>query len=203
MVNALNKYSLKPEGPLQILQGGLELGIQLIVHTLHAYKSNYLRLPQGHIVPMSDLGYEVYLCNMALVNAAASWDGFKGNIVRAVRTSGHSFSETQLCKRLKQTSYCEQIKEPLARRHCIVHNLAKVDRDYKADMPSSTLDIGDSLASNLTYLKNASVSFFDNAVNLIKLLIEDGLLTEDYQKAIGKFQRDPTLGPTTPIRRID
>ena len=202
MVNALRKYALKPEGPLQILQGGLELGIQLVVHTLHAYKVQYLQLPQGQIVPMSDLGYEVHLCNIALVSAAASWDGFKGNVVRAARTSVHSFSRTQLCQRLKRTSGYERIVEPLARRHCIVHNLAKVDRDYKADVPSSPLLIGDSLNSNLSYLKDASVSFFETAVNLMKLLVGDGLLTEEHQKTIGEFQRDPTLGPHRLIRRV-
>ena len=202
MVNTLRKYALRPEGPLQILQGGLELGIQLVVHTLHAYKSQYLQLPQGQIVPMSDLGYEVHLCNMALVNAAASWDGFKGNVVRAIRTSGHSFSETQLCKRLKQISSYERIVEPLARRHCIVHNLAQVDRDYKTDVPSSPLSIGDSLNSNLSYLKDASVSFFETGVNLMKLLVKDGLLTEEHQKTIGEFQRDPILGSPRLMMRV-
>jgi len=202
MVGELLKYTKTPVNPLQILQAGLELGIQLVVHTLHAYKVQYLQLPQGQIVSMSDLGYEAHLCNMALVSAAASWDGFKGNVVRTARASGHSFSETQLCERLKQTSGYERIVEPLARRHCIVHNLAKVDRDYKADLPSSPLRIGDSLDTNLSYLKDASVSFFETAVNLVKLLVGDGLLTEEHQKTIGEFQRDPTLGPPRIIRRV-
>ena len=91
MVSELMKYALKPENPLQILQGGLEIEIQLVVQTLHAYTVHYLRLPGGELVKMSDLGYETRLCNMALVSAAATWDGFKGNIVRVVRENGQAF----------------------------------------------------------------------------------------------------------------
>ena len=119
MVNELLKYAKKPEGPLQILQAGLEIGIQLVVHTLHAYKTHYLQLPQGQIVPMTSLGYESRLCNMALVNAAASWDGFVGNIVRIVRENGYSFNKQQLVEHLKQANGYQDIIEPLARRHCI------------------------------------------------------------------------------------
>ena len=54
------------------------------------------------IIPMADLGYEPKLCNMALVNAAASWDGFQGNVVRVVRENGLSFNKPQLCKQLKK-----------------------------------------------------------------------------------------------------
>ena len=187
------KYALKPEGPLQILQGGLEIGIQLVVHTLHAYKAHYLKLPQGKLVRMSNLGYEARLCNMALVSAAASWDGFKGNIVHAIRASGHSFSEHQLCERLEQMSGYERIVEPLARRHCIVHNLAKVDRDYKNDIPSSPLNIGDPLGINLSYLKDASAAFFDTAVELVTSLVGDGLLPKEQKKPIGEFQSDPGI----------
>jgi hypothetical protein len=138
---------------------------------------------------------------MALVSAAASWDGFKGNIVRAARANGHSFNEPRLCKRLEQTSNYECIVEPLARRHCIVHNLAKVDREYKTEIPSSPLRIDDSLDTNLSYLKDASVSFFDTAVDLMKLLVEDGLLPEEQLKTIDEFQRDPLLGSPRIIRR--
>jgi hypothetical protein len=193
MVNELLKYAKKPEGPLQILQAELEMGIQLVVHTLHAYKVQYLQLPQGQIVSMTNLGYESRLCNMALVNAAASWDGFEGNIVHITREGGHSFSKSQLFKHLKQTSSYQHIIEPLARRHCIVHNLAKVDRDYKKYVPSSPLVVGASLDTNLSYLKDASVSFFKTACELVKLLVRDGLLAEECQKTIGEFQHDPRL----------
>lgn len=193
MVDELLKYAKKPEGPLQILQGWLEIEIQLVVHTLHAYKAHYLRLPDGKLVRMSNLGYETRLCNMALVSAAAAWDGFVGNIVRAIRASGHTFSERQLRQRLRQTKGCDRIIEPLARRHCIVHNLGTVDEDYKRDVPSSPLSIGDSLHTNLDYLKEASLSFFETAADLVKLLIGDGLLGKDHQKTIGEFQHDPRL----------
>jgi len=191
MVEVLRKYSRSPESPLQILQGGLERGIQLVVHTLSKYERFGLRLPSGEIIPMSSLGYETHLCNMALVNATAVWDGFKGNIVRAVRASGHSFSESQLCHHLKQTSSYERIIEPLARRHRIVHNLARADRDYRRAIPSSSFADGDSLGINLPYLKNASADIFDTAVDLVKLLVGDGLLPEEHQKTIGIFQHDP------------
>ncbi len=200
MISELLKYAKKPEGSLQILQAGLEMGIQLVVHTLHAYKKHYLQLPQGQIVPMTNIGYESRLCNMALVNAAASWNGFEGNIVRIAREGGHSFSKQQLFKNLKQISSYQHIIEPLARRHCIVHNLAKIDRDYKKAVPSSPLVIGDSLDTNLSYLENASVSFFKTACELIKLLVRDGLLAEGCQNTIGEFQHDPALGEPRAIR---
>jgi len=200
MVRELLQYAKIPEGPLQILQAGLEMGIQLVVHTLHAYKVQYLQLPQGQIVPMTNLGYESRLCNMALVNAAASWDGFEGNIVHIAREGGHSFSKKQLSKHLKQTNSYQHIIEPLARRHCIVHNLAKVDRDYKKDVPSSSLVIDDSLDTNLSYLEEVSINFFKTACELVKLLVIDGLLSEEYQKTIGEFQHDPALGEPRPIR---
>jgi hypothetical protein len=193
VVGELMKYALKPENPLQILQGGLEIEIQLVVQTLHVYTVHYLRLPGGELVRMSDLGYEMRLCNMALVSAAATWDGFKGNIVRAVRTSGHTFSERQLCENLKQTTRYNDIQEPLARRHCIVHNLAKVDQDYKRDVPSSTLCVGDPLNTDLSYLKDASAAFFDTGVELVKRLVADGLLPHGQQETIGEFQRDPGI----------
>lgn len=191
MVEVLHKYSRSTENPLQILQGGLEMGIQLVVHTLNKYERFGLRLPSGEIVPMSSLGYETQLCNMALVNAAAAWDGFKGNIVRAVKANGHPFQKSQLCHCLEQTNSYERIKEPLARRHCIVHNLARVDRDYKRAIPSSSFADGDSLGVNLPYLKNASADIFDTAVDLVKILVGDGLLPEEHQKAVGIFQHDP------------
>jgi hypothetical protein len=193
VVNGLLKYAKKPEGPLQILQGELEMGIQLVTHTLHAYKGHYLQLPQGQIVPMTDLGYEPRLCNMALVNAAASWDGFEGNIVHIVREGSHLFSKQLLSKHLKQIGSYQHIIEPLARRHCIVHNLAKVDRDYKKAVPSSSLVIDDSLDTNLSYLENASVSFFKTARELVGLLVRDGLLKEECQKTIGEFQHNAAL----------
>jgi hypothetical protein len=71
---------------LQALQGQLELGIQVIVHTLHACERAALKIPQG-IVPMSNLGYKWYLCSMALVNVAATWDGFMANLIRDIRAS--------------------------------------------------------------------------------------------------------------------
>jgi len=146
---------------------------------------------------MCELGYETRLCNMALVSAAASWDGFKGNIVRAVRESGHPSSESELCQRLEQISNYERIKEPLARRHCIVHYSARVDADYKRDVPSSQLNIGDPLGISLEYLKEASASFFETAVDLVKVLVGEGLIPKEYQKTIGEFQRDPSLGEMT------
>ena len=58
---------------------------------------------------------------------------------------------------------------------------------------SSSFLIGDSLHTNLEYLKDASVSIFDTAVDLVKLLTGDGLLGEEHQKTIGEFQYDPRL----------
>ena len=192
MVSKLLKYSQKPEKPLQILQGALEIEIQLVVHTVHSYEAQYLRLPPNlGMVRMSDLGYAGRLCNMALVSASAAWDGFLGNLIRAIRANGHSFNERQLRQRLKQTN--ERIIEPLARRHCIVHNLARVDEDYRKDVPLSPLPIGDALNTDLDYLKDTSVSIFETAVDLVKLLVREGLLGEEYQETIGEFQRDPGL----------
>jgi len=193
VASELMKYALKPENPLQILQAGLEIEIQLVVQTLHAYTAHYLRLPGGELVRMSDLGYESRLCDMALVSAAATWDGFKGNIVRAVRATGQAFTESQLYERLDQISRYKDIQEPLARRHCIVHNLAKVDRDYKIDVPSSSLGIGDPLNTELSYLKDASVAFFETGAELVKHLVADALLPPEQQEAIGEFQRDPGI----------
>ncbi len=170
----------------------LELKIQLVVHTLHAYKAHYLRLPDGNLLRMSELGYEARLCDMALVSAAANWDGFTGNIVRSVRASDHSFSEQQLRQKLRQTKSYNCIVEPLARRHCIVHNTGRVDKDYKR-VVSSSLSIGDSLHTDIDYLKGASASFFQTAINLVNLLVGDGLLGEDHQMTIGEFQHDPHL----------
>ena len=191
MVEVLRKYSRSPESPLQILQGGLEMGIQLVTHTLSKYERFGIRLPSGEVIPMSSLGYKSYLCNMALVNAVAWWDGFKGNIVRDVRTNGHSFKEDHFYQRLKQTSGYERIVEPLARRDCIVHNFAKVDRDYKELAPSSSLIVGASLSTDLSYLQDASANIFNAAIDLVKFLVRDGLLPEGQQEIIGEFQRDP------------
>lgn len=193
MVDTLLKYALRPEGPLQILQAGLEVVIQLVVHTLHTYEVHYIQISRDKLMRMSDLGYEARLCNMALVSVAASWDGFKGNIVRAVRASGNSFSEGQLCEYLRQTNSYKSIVEPLARRHCIVHNLAKVDLDYKRDVPSSTLNEGDSLDVRLPYLKDASAAFFSTATELVQFIVKNGLLPEGQEKAIHEFQRDPGI----------
>jgi len=193
MVDELLKDARTPEGPLQILQAGLEAGIQVVVHTLEAYETHYLLLQLGKRIPLSDLGYGAHLCNMALVNAAASWDGFKGNIVRAVKDSGHSLNRPQLQGHLKQISSYKHIVEPLARRHCIVHNLAKVDQDYKRDVPSSSLDEGDSLEVNLPYLKDASLAFFEAAVELVQFLVGAKLLPKGQEKTIGKFQRGPDI----------
>lgn len=182
MVGELLKHALKPENPVQILQAGLEIEIQLVVQTLHTYAVHYLRLPSGELVRMSDLGYEARLCNMALVSAAAAWDGFTGNIVRAIRESGHAFRERQLCELLKQTTRYKDIREPLARRHCIVHNLAKVDRDYKRDVPTSPLAVGNPLNTELSYLKGASAAFFDTGVEVVKRLVSDRLLPHGQQE---------------------
>ena len=133
MVEELKKFAKYPVGPLQILQGELEIAIQLVVQTLELYNANFLRLPGGNIVRMSELGYEPRLCNMAIVNAAASWDGFKGNVVRTIRASGNTFSEAKLSGLIIKTNSYPTIIEPLARRHCIVHNLSKVDQDYQKD----------------------------------------------------------------------
>ncbi len=193
MVDALFKHARKAEGPLKIFQGELEIAIQLVVHTLKSYQAHYLRLPRGEYVRMSDLGYEPRLCNMAIVNAAAAWDGFKGNIIRTARASSHSFSERQLYGMLKQTNSYEGIIEPLARRHCIVHNRTKVDQEYKKNVLSSQLCVDDTLYTDLSYLKDASVAFFQTAVEVVKLLVRDGLLPEGQERTIGEFQRDPYI----------
>lgn len=195
MVDELVKYARHPENPLQILQGGLEIEIQLAVHTIHAYETHYLRLFDGGVIlPMINLGYEGRLCNMALVSAASAWDGFKGNIVRAVRANGHSFGERKLSDCLKKIGSSERILEPLARRHCIVHNLAKVDQDYKQAVPATPLVIGDSVTTDLSYLKDSSVAFFETGVEITRLLVRDSLLPEGHQEPIHSgFQRDPTI----------
>jgi len=184
---------MKPENPLQILQGGLEIEIQLVVQTLHAYTAHFLRLPGGMIVKMSDLGYESRLCNMALVSAAATWDGFLGNIVRTARASALKFNEKQLYVRLKTLASYKNIMEPLARRHCIIYNLAQVDHDYKKDIPSSSLNIGDPVGTELSYLKDASVAFFNTGVELVELLVANKLLPQGQQKTIGEFQGNPRI----------
>jgi len=195
LVDELVKYARQPENPLQILQAGLEIEIQLAVHTIHAYETHYLRLFGGSVIlPMISLGYEGRLCNMTLVSAASAWDGFKGNIVRAVRANGHSFSEQKLSERLKNVGSSKRILEPLARRHCIVHNLARVDQDYKQAVPSTPLDIGDSVKTDLSYLKDSSVAFFETGVEITQLLVRDSLLPDGQQEPIhGGFQRDPAI----------
>jgi len=193
MVNELLRIALKPEGPLQILQASLELYLQLVVHTLHACEQITILLPQGKFVPMKELGYEAHLCSMALVNAAASWEGFKGNLVRAIRDIGHSFSEGQLHERLQQISSYPSIIEPLARRDCIVHNLSKVDRDYEREIQSSPLHSGETLTTDLNYLKEASFAFFNTAAEFVSLLVDEGLLAKEHREAIGEFQRDPVI----------
>lgn len=195
MVDELMKYAKKPETPLQILQAGLEIEIQLVVHTLHAYETHYLRLFEGSVVvSMSSLGYEGRLCNMALVSAAGAWDGLKGNIVRLIRKGGHSFNEHKLNQLLKQSKSFNKIIEPLARRHCIVHNLARVDEDYKRDVPSTILGIGDAINTNLDYVKDASESFFEIGVDITHSLVKQGLLPDGQDIPIhGGFQRDPAI----------
>lgn len=189
----LIEHAVRPKGVLQILQAGLEVGIQFVVHTLHAYKGHRLLISKDNLIPMSDLGYDSLLCNMVLISAAASWDGFKGNVIRTIRENGHTIRERQIDKYLKKTSSYTQIMEPLARRHCIVHNLARVDKDYKDDVPSSTLNLGDYLSINLSYLKDAFEAFFNTALELTKILVSAGLLPSEHSKAFHEFQRDPTI----------
>lgn len=182
-----------PEGPLQLLQGMLEIEIQLVVHTVHAYERHAVMIPDGRMFRMSELGYEGRLCNMALVSAAATWEGFCGNILRIMRSRGQRISKQQLLRYVKQTTQYQYITEPLARRDCIVHNFAKVDNKYKLDVPDSTLNINDSLSSRLPYLKQASTAFFNTGVALTTMLIQNGLLPDGLQRTIGEFQNEPGI----------
>jgi len=189
----LSRDARAPEGPLQLLQGMLEIEIQLVVHTLHAYKRHAVRIPDGRLFRMSELGYETRLCNMALVSAAATWEGFCGNIMRIIRSSGQRINKRQLLRYVKQTTQYQYITEPLARRDCIVHNFAKVDSKYKLAVPDSTLNINDSLSIRLSYLKQASTAFFNTGVALTNMLIQNGLLPDGLQRTIGEFQNEPGI----------
>ncbi len=193
MVDELLKASRTPDSPLQILQVELEAAIQLIAHTLRLYNASSVRLPQGKSVAISKLGYGEVLCNMGLINAVAAWEGFKGNVVRAVRANGHSFNESALQECLKQTNTYEHILEPLARRDCFVHNHRKVDSQYKRQIPESPLKVGDSVDIDLAYLQDSSEALFETAVELVRVLIYDELLAEDHQGTLGAFQRNPIL----------
>ena len=196
MVNELLKISKKPENPLQILQAGLELEIQLVVHTIHAYETHYLRLlgVNVNLLPMISLGYGGRLCNMALISASSTWEGFKGNIIRSVRKNGHSYNEQKLLDCSKHTVSFKYILEPLARRDCIVHNLGIVDQEYKQAIPSSNLNIGDSITTDLSYLKESSAAFFRTATEIVQTLVRDDLLPSGYEKPIHEeFQRDPII----------
>lgn len=194
MIDELLKISQTPTKPLEILQVELEAGIQLIVHTLYLYKTSELvLLPQRKLLSVSDLGYEGQLYNMALVNAAGVWDAFLGNIVRTIRGGGHRFKKGDLFKYVERTTTYGDIVEPLARRDCIVHNLAKVDSDYKKRVSTSLLQNGDSLDINLDYLKDASEALFKIAVEVVKILTEAKLFREEQQKELGAFQRNPTI----------
>ncbi len=194
MTHRLLPYSKKAEGPLQIFQGSLELNIQLVVHTQFAYKKHALKLPNGLIVLMAELGYESRLCNMAVVSAAAAWEGFVGNVIRAVRQGGKRFRKEDIYSRLKKMKSYKDIIEPLARRHCIVHNLARIDSDYKKAVQRSQGAIGDSLQTELSYLKEVSRYFFEVAADLMKYLVRDGYLEEKYKKPIGEFDGNPIIG---------
>ena len=189
----LKRDAIAPEGPLQLLQGILEIEIQLVVHTIVAYERHLVRLPDGSSFRMSELGYEGRLCNMALVSAVATWEGFCGNILRIIRSSGQRINKQQLPRYVKQTTQYQYITEPLARRDCIVHNFAKVDNKYKLDVPDSTLNINDSVSIRLPYLRQASTAFFNTGVALTTMLIQNGLLPNGLQKTIGEFQNEPGI----------
>ena len=81
----------------------------------------------------------------------------------------------------------------MARRDCIVHNLSKVDQDYKNDVSQSKFQIGDFFPTDLPYLKDSSVFFFNVAVELLQFIVGDGLLPPEQGLPIGDFQRDPVL----------
>jgi hypothetical protein len=187
----LEKYSITPETPLQILQAGLEAGIQLVVLSLRVYAKSVVNIKNVGSFYLSDLGYNTRLCDSVLVLAAAEWDGFIGNIVRTVKENGHTFQESRTKPLLKRMNNYKRIIEPIARRHCIAHNHTKVDKEYKKRVPASTLNIGDSLETDLSYLKDASVAFFETAAELVKHLVECGLLPDEQKQTIGDFQRNP------------
>lgn len=194
MEHRLLPYSKKAEGPLQILQGSLEIDIQLVVHTQFAYQKHAIKLPNNLIVLMAELGYGSRLCNMAVVNAAAAWDGFIGNVIRAIREGGKKIKEEDIYSRLKQMKSAKSIIEPLARRHCIVHNLGRIDNEYKKEVPNLKGEIGDGLQTDLAYLKEVSRYFFEVATDLMKYLVRDGYLDEKYKKPIGEFDGNPIIG---------
>jgi len=137
---------------------------------------------------MSNFGYETRLCNMALVSAAASLEGFYDNILRIIKSNGNSYTKIQLFKDIKQTNQYKDIIEPLARRNCIVHNSAKVDSRYLAKVNSSSLNINDSLSIGVSYLEKASTSFFNMAEAITKIYIEKELLQKKFGETIGEFQ---------------
>ena len=181
------KDAIAPEGPLQLLQGMLEMELQLVNHTLHVYKYHLVYIPDGRSFRMSEFGYEARLCNMALVSAEASLEGFYGNILRIIRSNGNPYTKRQLTKEIKKTPQFTYIIEPLARRNCIVHNFAKVDKEYLNKVRSTKLNINDPLSIDLHYLKKASTAFFETAIAIIKALIVKGLLPDKSDTTIGTF----------------
>jgi len=187
------KDAIAPEGPLQLLQGMLEIELQLVNHTLYAYEHHSIIIPDGRSFLMIELGYEARLCNMALVSATATWEGFCGNILRIIRSSGQRINKQQLLRYVKQTTQYQYITEPLARRDCIVHNFAKVDKKYKLDVPDSTLNINDSVSIRLPYLTKASTALFNTGVALTTMLIQNELLPDGLQRTIGGSQNKPGI----------
>lgn len=186
-------YSKKAEGPLKIFQGNLELDIQLVTYTQFAYTKHALSFPGGLTVLMAELGYGERLCKMAVVNAAAAWDGFIGNIIRAVRENGKKFKEDDVYTRLSQMKDYQEIMEPLARRHCIVHNQGIIDSEYKKSVPNSNGRLGDELHTDLDYLKSASGRFFNAALNLMKYVVRDGYLEEKFKEPISPWDGNPKI----------
>lgn len=198
MMEELQKISRTPDTPLTILQAELEGTIQLVTQTLFVYKRCLVRLPQGRVVPLPALGYEQVLCNMALVNAVAAWEGFKRNITHEIRANGHRFLEKDLDRRLGQTTTYGRILEPVDRRDCIAHNLARVDCKYKEQIRESQLPLGQGVDIDMPYLKEAIHSFFQIGVEVTRILVLDRLLAEQQQETLGNFQRDPVVKQFSP-----
>ncbi|UCB42483.1 MAG: hypothetical protein JSV77_08465, partial [Dehalococcoidales bacterium] len=143
--NELFPNTRKPSNPLEILQAELEGMLQLMNHTVKVYESSRVRLRGARRIKLVDLGYIAVLCNMGLVSAVASWEGFKGNIIRRVRERGLTIHKNTLEKLARETETHERILEPCERRDCITHSMAKVDSKYLKFVTDSRLVLGDSL----------------------------------------------------------
>ncbi len=180
--------SQTPQTPLHILQVGLEANLQVISYTMRLYEKVTVSIHSGPSVPLSELGWDKHLCNMGLVNTVAALDGFKSNIVRSIRAHGRTYKMCDLNRQLRCTSAYEHVIEPLARRHAITHNQAKVDQQYIRRVNSSKVRVGNGLDCDLAYLRGACRHLFECALEVTEALVQAGFLGDDHRHPIGRLQ---------------